>query len=185
MNISSIYLNWITFFLHKVHLYLLWKDFILKENWRISNGESHIWLSGKLNLKTERVISHKHLIYWKRKPPSINESPPRASPHPQDNEVCAWTVASYPPLRSKSLVNSPVAYYSFHVPNRSFSVVTKETQFLVLGACLSSPLTFTLTLEKSVESVVMSYFITGKGSWCHISISYSVLLDFIHLKNIQ
>lgn len=51
--------------------------------------------SGKLNLKTERVISHKHLIYRKRKQPSINEPPPRASPHPQDNEVCAWTVASY------------------------------------------------------------------------------------------
>lgn len=79
-------------------------------------------------------------------------------------------------------MNSPVAYYSFHVSNCNFSVVTKETQFLVLGACLSLPLIFMLTLEKSVESVVMSYFITDMGSWCHISISCPVLLDFIHLK---
>ena len=42
-----------------------WKNFHLKWNQRPWNGESHACTLRRMELRTERLIAHKRLIYWR------------------------------------------------------------------------------------------------------------------------
>ena len=50
------------------------------------------------NLRTERLIFCKSLIYRDGDLLLTNKHPPRMSPHPQDDELPAWTLTGLVPL---------------------------------------------------------------------------------------
>lgn len=55
-------------------------------------------VSSERNLRTERLIFCKSLICRDGDLLLTNKYPPRMSPHPQDNELPAWTMAGLVPL---------------------------------------------------------------------------------------
>lgn len=60
-----------------------------------------------------------------------NEHPPKTSPHPQANELTAWTLAGFPffelllmnTARPKPSMNLPGDRYSMHSPNCNSSAI--------------------------------------------------------------
>lgn len=117
----------------------------------------------KLNLP-KRLILRNYLKYRRPRLRSwqMNSCPESLSSQHQTSELTAWTLATCPLFALLARKHSSyqtlnrhlvLTTYSTHFPNGNSSTIPKATQFLVICACLTSPLKVDTITEKRVEYI--------------------------------